>query len=235
MIDNPYQPGESTGQFENDSTGGSAPEPFSRRFVRGLGLAKWFEAGFQVVLLLGSIWAVLHVVLRLPAGAGIPRTFQAYLGERFVVLPALIGLNVYLARGLVRLRRREVTIMAIFAVTVVLFLAGKSWMRFMDVRFDFEEPDTPPVMTWLDVAWLLLDLAALVCHAAFSIVLFRARKTLAGIGDGPDSPNPGWAPGFLSQLAAPAAALMLLVGSLVLLHDLSWELARQVFLFVDSR
>ncbi len=70
--------------------------------LRVLGLAKIFEAVLEILVIFGSLWFTVRI-----GEPGIRRAmesprFVAYLIERFLVLPALVALSVWVARDVLR-------------------------------------------------------------------------------------------------------------------------------------
>ncbi len=200
-------------------------EPPSSRwqwFLRTLGLSQVIMAWLEIVLIAGSILILGRLgLVGIRRNLGKP-VFHVWLAERFLALPALIGLAFGIGRGLIGLRARAVVCQMIVSSVAAFWALHTVFSDWIDLQDSVELLDEFPVTEWSNVVYYLMKFGSGLVHAAVAILLFRLWHRTS-LRDGPEAPDllPDRRRGFV---LASGAAIPLAFGTVGAAHWLLVQL-----------
>jgi hypothetical protein len=156
----------------------------THRIIRLLGATNLSAAAFLILFVVGSLWFLWRLGIQGIARNAWNRPFQIWVIERWLALPLLIALHVWLARGLTRMQGRAILVQMILSALV------SSWALILTlgdvslIREALDVVDVAPIVAWIDIAHYLTKFASGFAHATIAVLLFRFRRAeLRGGGE----------------------------------------------------
>jgi hypothetical protein len=175
MEDNPYQVGAAVGPSGEPVDA----RPRRPRAFELIGQSKIAEACFESLLILGTVFFVLMAGRSAFRQMQDNRLLQVSLIERLVVLPGLVLLSVWVARGLLRLRRRAVLVQATLSILVACWALFLTWRNWFDLQDAIAELGPYPVVAARDIGLFITRFCSGIVHLLVARELLGARKPLA--------------------------------------------------------
>ena len=236
MDTNPYQAGTPFGDESDvhpDLVNGQAPS--WQRALRFLGVAKILEASLEMILVLGS--ALFMMLIGSPAFRRVLANplSHAYLLERFLALPALVGISIWIGRGLIGFRRPAIFAQSILSLLIAFCTLLWSFTDLTILEFHLAMLSASPVVASMNIVFYLTKVCSGIGHAVIAVFLFRVQDRVPESSAELVASSSNGESGRVSYILVSAVAILLAIGTIAATHWLALVVVKQLYLHVPGR